>query len=123
MARDSLSCLEPAFGVVIARTTAVAASPPRPGQYQLDSARVRPDQLSEQVTNFGNSQRKQWSGGLGGIESSLKSRASLLLSTDHGREGMGEHHERDMYVIRNRSGAHYSRITYIIRTVTKEHSE
>jgi len=95
---DSLSCLQPPFGVVIARTTAVAASPPRPGQYQLDSARVRPDQLSEQVTNFGNSQRKQWSGGLGGIESSLKSRASLLLSTDHAREGMGEQNARDMSI-------------------------
>ncbi len=52
-----------------------------------------------------------------------KRQLCLAVGAQHGEKGVREHTERDVYVIRNRSGANYSRITYIIRTVTKEHSE
>jgi hypothetical protein len=53
-ATDRLSCLQPAFGVVIAGTTAVAAAPPRPGQHQLRARSGRPDQMAKQMTHFHN---------------------------------------------------------------------
>lgn len=96
-----LAGLETTFGVEEAGTAAMASAPPRPGKQQLQIARVGPDQLCEQVTNFRNGQRKPWSCGLRGIEIGLRSRAGLVLSTDACQEGMSKHHEGDMYVIRN----------------------
>ena len=74
--------------------------------------------MSEQVTHFRNGERKHRSGVLGGLLRSLRVLQASCLRTDHCKACLHEHHERHMYVIRNRSGANYSRITCIIRTKT-----
>src|SRR5713226_4823755 len=54
-----LACLQTAFGMEIAGTTTVPASPPGPGNKQLHTAWRRPDQASKQMTHFRNRQGKQ----------------------------------------------------------------
>ena len=72
--------------------------------------------MSEQVTHFRNGERKHRSGVLGGLLRSLRVLQASCLRTDHCKACLHEHHERHMYVIRNRSGANYSRITCNIST-------
>src|SRR5258708_6071761 len=47
------------FRMKEARTTLVAASPPRPGKQQSRAARRWPEQVSQQMTYFGGGERKQ----------------------------------------------------------------
>ena len=98
MAQDRLPCIQAAFGVIIAGPASVASSPPRPGKPQLHIARMRPDELSEEMTNFGNGEREEWSGLLGGIYKNLGCLASGVQSTDPDQKRMGEHDERDMAI-------------------------
>src|SRR2546422_2083408 len=57
-----LPSLETTFRVEEARPALVATPPPRPGQQQVRAARWRPEQVSEQMTHFGNGERKQGTG-------------------------------------------------------------
>jgi hypothetical protein len=66
-AKDRLPGFQATFRMEVAGCASMTSSPPRPRKTQLHIARMRPDQLSEQVTNFGNGERKQWFGLLGGV--------------------------------------------------------
>ena len=109
--------------MVIAGEALVPPAPPRPGEQQLPVARSRPEHVSKQMAHFGNGEGKQRLGLLWGLLWQLEGLAGFVLNADPDEKGMSQHHQRYVYVIRNRSGANYSRITYIIWTVTKEHSE
>src|SRR6266536_2056054 len=91
----SLSSFQTTISMVIAGTTAVASSPPRPGKNQHRTTRKRPDEISKQMTHFRNGERsytKRRKRGRGGVC------RSLVLATDRGQEGMSQHHEGDVTI-------------------------
>src|SRR5215471_16099174 len=59
--KRGLACFEATFGMVIASTTLVRATPPRPGQHQARGRRSGADQPCKQMAHLGNGQ-----GSLGG---------------------------------------------------------
>jgi hypothetical protein len=94
--------LQTALGVEIAGKAPVPAAPPGPGQHQLHTPGSRPDQASQQMTHFGNRQRKQRPS----LRSRIMSRRELwstcrrgngdLLGADPRKVRMRQHHQRDM---------------------------
>jgi hypothetical protein len=100
-AKDRLPGFQATFRMEVAGCASMTSSPPRPRKTQLHIARMRPDQLSEQVTNFGNGERKQWFGLLGGIERSLRDdgrRRRFILCTNPSQEGVRKHDKCDMAI-------------------------
>jgi len=102
--KTGLASLQAAFGMEIAGTTAVPASPPGPGHNQLHTAGSRPDQASQQMTHFRHRQGKQRSSLSRRITSRRglwgKCRRSLgnILGADRGKVRMRQHDQRDMAI-------------------------
>ena len=59
VSKRGLASLQATFGMVIAGTTLVAATPPRPGQNPAHRRRSGPDQPCQQMAHLGNGQGKQ----------------------------------------------------------------
>src|SRR5215467_8616928 len=57
--KRGLASFQTTFGMVIAGTTLVTATPPRPGQNQACGRRSGPDQPCKEMTHLGNGQGKQ----------------------------------------------------------------
>ena len=85
--------------MITARPILVPAPEARPGAHQRHRGRQRPDQACQQVLHFRGRERYERRAPSRRLWRTL---VLALLHTDAEQEGVGEQHQRAMYVIRNR---------------------
>src|SRR6266566_2060869 len=113
--KRGLASIQTTFGMKVARSTLMASAPSRPRESSWHVARSRPDEMSEQMTHFRNSegqkQERLWlSWRLHDSEE-----VGFPLQTNTSKVGHRQHDQRHMYVIWNLEN---SQITCIIWTTS-----
>ena len=97
--KRGLASLQATFGMVIAGTTLVPATPPRPGQHPANGRRSGPDQPCKEMAHLGNAQGKQKMSSKKGRPGGRRRRSGATgACTNPCKVGKSQHDECDVPV-------------------------